>query len=159
MLLGQQHSLSIVTPLKTVLILVSMLGSGKYIRLKHHPQLILAKRLVIQFVTEPRNIESPNVTKSALKITSLRDKYWQFIPQDINVKRAKTRMSSAIVKLEYLSSAPVKLLSSNHAAKYGPTKVFLIKSNAILSLLDLSSPILSLMDLIKSIQRDWTLSL
>ena len=64
-----------VTPLKTVFILVSMLGVGKYIRLKHHPQPILANSLVIQFVAESRNIESSNVTTSVIAITSLRGKY------------------------------------------------------------------------------------
>ena len=66
--------LSIATPLKTTLILILLLGDGKYIRLKHHPQPILAKRLVIQFVTESRNIESSKVTTSALTVTSLRGK-------------------------------------------------------------------------------------
>ena len=39
-------------PLKTALIMVMMTGGGKYIGLKHHSQLILAKRLVIQGVNQ-----------------------------------------------------------------------------------------------------------
>ena len=53
-----------------------MLGGVEYIRLKHHPQPILAIRLGIQFVTDPRNIESPKVITNVLKIMILRGKYY-----------------------------------------------------------------------------------
>ena len=66
MLLGQQHL--IVVPLKTVLIMVMMLWGGKYVRLKHHSQLILAKRLVIQGVNQKIIIGAvrPKLGKRAL---------------------------------------------------------------------------------------------
>ena len=66
--------LSTVIPLKIASILVLMLGGGKYIRLKHHPQPILAKKIGVQFVTDARNIESSNVTASVLTIMILRGK-------------------------------------------------------------------------------------
>ena len=108
-----------------------MLEGANYMNVKHHPHPILAKRQGIQFVKDSKNIKSSDIITSVLAIMNLRGKYWQSITQDINVNHAKNpcEFCRGNILLPYIS--PVILLSSNHVAKYRPTKVFLVNSNAI----------------------------